>query len=162
MLQKGAALSLQCGRDRDAPSITMVAIFVQTVADIRWWKPITKCREVILYCRCPQRAKLWSAEREVHRGKYTDYIHLGVIEWRQGVCEHEKMGKKAILFVMNRRHPPIATMCRIPRWHLSRFERRCTRHSHQKQRRNSESTVSKIKEELDELRKQASSIDGLG
>jgi len=32
--------------------------------------------------------------------KYADYLHLGVIEWHKAYEEHEKMGKKAILFVM--------------------------------------------------------------
>ena len=29
-----------------------------------------------------------------------DYLELGVIEWRKAYAEHEKLGKKAILFVM--------------------------------------------------------------
>ena len=32
--------------------------------------------------------------------KYADYLNLGVIEWRKTYVEHEKLDKKAILFVM--------------------------------------------------------------
>ncbi len=32
--------------------------------------------------------------------KYADYLNLGVVEWRKAYDEHEKLGKKAILFVM--------------------------------------------------------------
>jgi type III restriction enzyme len=42
---------------------------------------------------------LFEDKREVTE-KYADYINLGVIEWRRAYAEHEKMGKKAILFVM--------------------------------------------------------------
>lgn len=32
--------------------------------------------------------------------KYADYLNLGVEEWRKAYKEHEKLEKKAILFVM--------------------------------------------------------------
>ena len=32
--------------------------------------------------------------------KYFDYLNLGVVEWRKAHAEHQKVGKKAILFVM--------------------------------------------------------------
>ncbi len=32
--------------------------------------------------------------------KYADYIALGVEEWRKVYVEHEKLGKKAVLFIM--------------------------------------------------------------
>src|SRR5207248_4182483 len=46
------------------------------------------------------RAKLEAKQSAKYTEKYADYIHLGVIEWRKAYAEHEKMGKKAILFVM--------------------------------------------------------------
>ena len=48
----------------------------------------------------PSRAKLVERQSAKFTEKYTDYIHLGVIEWRKAYTEHEKLGKKAILFVM--------------------------------------------------------------
>ncbi len=32
--------------------------------------------------------------------KYDDYLRLGIEEWKQSYAEHEKLGKKAVLFVM--------------------------------------------------------------
>src|SRR5208283_2527412 len=32
--------------------------------------------------------------------RYADYLALGVEEWRKSYAEHEKLGKKAVLFVM--------------------------------------------------------------
>ncbi|MBW1720118.1 MAG: type III restriction endonuclease subunit R, partial [Deltaproteobacteria bacterium] len=46
------------------------------------------------------RAKLQERQSAKFTEKYEDYIHLGVIEWRKAYAEHEKIGKKAILFVM--------------------------------------------------------------
>ena len=48
----------------------------------------------------PSRAKLSERQSAKYTEKYADYIDLGVIEWRKAYAEHEKMGKKAILFVM--------------------------------------------------------------
>ncbi len=46
------------------------------------------------------RAKLVERQSAKYTEKYADYLHLGVVEWRKAYAEHEKMGKKAILFVM--------------------------------------------------------------
>ena len=55
----------------------------------------------ILFCPTrPSRAKLVERQSAKYTRKYTDYIHLGVIEWRKAYAEREKMGKKAVLFVM--------------------------------------------------------------
>ena len=48
----------------------------------------------------PSRAKLSGRQSAKYTEKYADYIDLGVIEWRKAYAEHEKLGKKAILFVM--------------------------------------------------------------
>ena len=46
------------------------------------------------------RAKLHQRQSAKYTEKYADYLHLGVIEWRKAYEEHDKLGKKAILFVM--------------------------------------------------------------
>jgi type III restriction enzyme len=46
------------------------------------------------------RSKLSEKQSAKFTEKYADYLDLGVIEWRKAYDEHEKMGKKAILFVM--------------------------------------------------------------
>src|SRR5690606_31890977 len=46
------------------------------------------------------RAKLHDRQSARFTERYADYLNLGVVEWRKAYAEHEKMGKKAILFVM--------------------------------------------------------------
>jgi len=48
----------------------------------------------------PSREKLAERQSAKYTEKYADYIDLGVIEWRKAYEEHQKLGKKAILFVM--------------------------------------------------------------
>lgn len=46
------------------------------------------------------RTKLAEVKSSRYTEKYADYIALGVEEWRKVYCEHEKLGKKTVLFVM--------------------------------------------------------------
>lgn len=46
------------------------------------------------------RAKLSERQSSKYTEKYADYLNLGVEEWRKAYKEHEKLDKKAILFVM--------------------------------------------------------------
>ena len=46
------------------------------------------------------RAKLAEQNSPLITEKYADYLQLGVEEWRKSYSEHEKLGKKAVLFVM--------------------------------------------------------------
>ncbi|MCH8157859.1 MAG: type III restriction endonuclease subunit R, partial [Nitrospinae bacterium] len=46
------------------------------------------------------RTKLSEAQSSRYTEKYADYLNLGFEEWRKTYVEHEKLGKKAILFVM--------------------------------------------------------------
>lgn len=32
--------------------------------------------------------------------KYSDYLHLGYVEWKKSYTEHKKLGKKSVLFIM--------------------------------------------------------------
>jgi type III restriction enzyme len=76
------------------------AIFVQTVADYPLVEAISQnvVKHPVLP-DAPAAPSWWSAERQVHR-EIRRLYHLGVIEWRKAYAEHEKLGKKAILFVM--------------------------------------------------------------
>src|ERR1019366_1702660 len=98
--QKGAALSLQVDVTA-TPRGNDGAIFVQTVADYPLVEAISQnvVKHPVLP-DAPSRAKLVERQSAKFTEKYTDYIHLGVIEWRKAYAEHERMGKKAILFVM--------------------------------------------------------------
>jgi len=77
------------------------AIFVQTVCDYPLveaiWQNVVKHP---VLPDAPSRAKLHESQSIKYVEKYADYIHLGFEEWRKVYIEHEKLGKKAVLFVM--------------------------------------------------------------
>ena len=100
LLQKGAALSLQVDTTA-TPKHNNGAIFVQTIADYPLVEAIKQnvVKHPVLP-DAPSRAKLHERQSAKFTEKYADYLHLGVIEWRKAYAEHEKLGKKAILFVM--------------------------------------------------------------
>jgi type III restriction enzyme len=98
--QKDAALSLQVDVTA-TPRGNDGAIFVQTVADYPLVEAISQ--NVVKHPVLPDaasRVKLVERKSAKFTEKYADYIDLGVIERRKASVEHEKMGKKAILFVM--------------------------------------------------------------
>jgi type III restriction enzyme len=100
LLQKGGALSLQLDVTA-TPKHNNGAIFVQTVSDYPLVEAISQ--NVVKHPVLPDaasRAKLSEKQSAKYTEKYADYIDLGVIEWRKTYEEHQKLGKKAILFVM--------------------------------------------------------------
>jgi len=161
--QKGSTLSLQVDVTA-TPKHRNGAIFVQTVADYPLVEAIKQ--NVVKHPVVPDgpsRAKLVERQSAKFTEKYSDYIHLGVIEWRKAYVEHEKMGKKAILFVMTddtRNCDDVAAYLRTTYPEFSEKDAVLVIHS----RNNgeiSESTSGKAKEEMDLLRQQANAIDGL-
>lgn len=100
LLQKGDALSLQIDVTA-TPKHNNGAIFVQTISDYPLVEAISQ--NVVKHPVLPDaasRAKLQEQQSAKYTEKYADYMDLGVIEWRKASAEHEKLGKKAILFVM--------------------------------------------------------------
>lgn len=100
LLQKGDALSLQVDVTA-TPKHSNGAIFVQTVADYPLVEAIAQ--NVVKHPVVPDavsRGKLREVKSSKFTEKYADYLDLGVVEWRKSYAEHEKLGKKAILFVM--------------------------------------------------------------
>lgn len=98
--QKGDELSLQIDVTA-TPKHNNGAIFVQTIADYPLVEAISQ--NVVKHPVLPDaasRAKLVEKQSAKFTEKYSDYINLGVIEWRKSYTEHEKLGKKSILFIM--------------------------------------------------------------
>ena len=98
--QKGAALALQVDLTA-TPRHNNGAIFVQTVADYPLVEAISQ--NVVKHPVLPDtasRAKLLERQSMKYTERYADYIDLGVIEWRKAYEEHQKLHKKAILFIM--------------------------------------------------------------
>lgn len=159
--QKGGCLSLQLDVTA-TPKHNNGAIFVQTIADYPLVEAISQ--NVVKHPVLPDaasRAKLVERKSAKFTEKYTDYIHLGVIEWRKAYTEHEKLDKKAILFVMTddtRNCDDVAAYLESNYPDL----KDAVLVIHTKNNGEiSESTTGKGKEELDKLRAQANSIDDL-
>lgn len=100
LLQKDKSLSLQLDVTA-TPKHNNGAIFVQTVADYPLVEAIAQnvVKHPVLPDK-PSREKLVERQSAKFTEKYGDFLNLGVIEWRKAYTEHEKVGKKAILFVM--------------------------------------------------------------
>ncbi|MCE2661121.1 MAG: DEAD/DEAH box helicase family protein [Rubrivivax sp.] len=100
MLQKDLKLSLQLDVTA-TPKNNNGAIFVQTVSDYPLVEAIAQ--NVVKHPVLPDaasRAKLTEHQSPLITEKFADYLQLGTEEWRKSYAEHEKLGKKAVLFVM--------------------------------------------------------------
>ena len=158
--QKGSALSLQIDVTA-TPKHNNGAIFVQTVADYPLVEAISQnvVKHPVLP-DAPSRAKLVERQSAKYTEKYTDYIHLGVIEWRKAYAEHEKLGKKAILFVMTDDTRNCDDVAEYLDGHYPDLKGAVLVIHTKKNGEISESTSGKAKEEMDLLREQANAIDG--
>ena len=159
LLQKGASLSLQVDVTA-TPKHNNGSIFVQTIADYPLVEAISQ--NVVKHPVLPDaasRAKLAERQSVKYTEKYNDYIHLGVIEWRKAYAEHEKMGKKAILFVMTDDTRNCDDVAEYLENNYPDLKGAVLVIHTNKSGEISESTSGKSKEELDELRKQANTID---
>jgi len=162
LLQKGDALSLQLDVTA-TPKHNNGAIFVQTVADYPLVEAISQ--NVVKHPVLPDaasRAKLSERQSAKYTEKYADYIDLGVIEWRKAYEEHQKLGKKAILFVMT---DDTKNCDDVAEYLESRYPelKGGVLVIHTKNNGEiSEAQSGKAKEELEVLRKQSNEIDDAG
>ena len=159
--QKGAVLSLQVDVTA-TPKHNNGGIFVQTIADYPLVEAISQ--NVVKHPVVPDpasRAKLQESQSAKYTEKYADYINLGVVEWRKAYAEHEKLGKKAILFVMT----DDTKNCDDVAAYLEGTYPELTDAVlviHTKNNGEiSESATGKNKDELERLRKLANEIDGM-
>jgi len=159
--QKGAALSLQVDTTA-TPRHNNGAIFVQTVADYPLVEAISQnvVKHPVLP-DAPSRAKLVERQSAKYTEKYADYIDLGVIEWRKAFAEHEKMGKKAILFVMTDDTRNCDDVAEYLEGHYPDLKGAVLVIHTKNTGEISESTSGKAKKEMDSLREQANEIDSL-
>jgi type III restriction enzyme len=162
LLQKGASLSMQLDVTA-TPRSNSGAIFAQTVSDYPLVEAIAQ--NVVKHPVLPDgpsRAKLVERQSAKYTEKYADYLDLGVIEWRKAKDEHDKMNKKAILFVMTDDTKNCDDVADYLRGHYPELAGDATLVIHtNKSGEISESTSGKNKDELDKLREQANSIDSL-
>ena len=160
LLHKDSALSLQLDVTA-TPRHNNGAIFVQTVADYPLVEAISQ--NVVKHPVLPDaasREQLSERQSARYTEKYADYIELGVIEWRKACAEHEKMGKKAILFVMTDDTRNCDDVADYLETHYPELKDAVLVIHTKNNGEISEAASGKAKEELEELRKQANEIDG--
>jgi len=158
--QKDSALSMQIDTTA-TPRHRSGAIFVQTVADYPLVEAISQ--DVVKHPVLPDaasRAKLVERQSAKFTERYADYIHLGVIEWLKAYEEHEKMGKKAILFVMTDDTRNCDDVANYLEGNYPDLQGAVLVIHTKNNGEISEARSGKDKEELDKLRKQANEIDG--
>jgi type III restriction enzyme len=100
MLQKDLKLALQLDVTA-TPRHNNGAIFVQVVSDYPLVEAIAQ--NVVKHPVLPDaasRERLQEHKSPLITEKYADFLQLGIEEWRKNYAEHEKLGKKAVLFVM--------------------------------------------------------------
>jgi type III restriction enzyme len=157
--QKDRFLSLQLDVTA-TPKHNNGAIFVQTVCDYPLVEAIIQ--NVVKHPILPDfasRAKLVERKSSKFTEKYADYIHLGVEEWRKVYPEHEKLGKKAVLFVMTDDTKNCDDVAEYLENTYPEFKNAVLVIHTNNNGEISESDSKKSKEELEKLRRQANLID---
>ncbi len=157
--QKGTALSLQLDVTA-TPKHANGAIFVQTISDYPLVEAIKQ--NVVkhpLVPDGPSRAKLTEKKSSKFTEKYSDYINLGVIEWRKAYEEHLKLDKKAILFIMTDDTKNCDDLAEYLENTYADLKGAVLVIHTKNNGEISEASSGKNKEELDRLREQANTID---
>jgi type III restriction enzyme len=159
MLQKDRGLALQVDVTA-TPKHNNGAIFVQTISDYPLVEAIYQ--NVVKHPTLPDAAsvaRLHEQQTAIFSDRYADYLRLGIEEWRQSFAVQEKLGKKAVLFVMvddTRNCDDVGTWLEKTAPELQG----AVLVIHTKQNGDiSEAGGGKGKEELESLRKAANSID---
>ena len=161
LLQKRSGLALQVDVSA-TPKHSNGAIFVQTVADYPLVEAISQ--NIVKHPVLPDaesRAKLVERQSIKYTEKYADYLDLGVIEWRKAYAEHEKLEKKAVLFVMTDNTQNCDEVAEYLENHYSDLKDAVLVIHTNKSGEISEARSSKKQAELEKLRKQANTIDSL-
>lgn len=161
LVQKGDALSLQVDVTA-TPRHNNGAIFVQTIADYPLVEAIAQ--NVVKHPVLPDkvsRERLTERQSVKYVERYTDYLDLGVIEWRKAYEEHQKAGKKSILFVMTDDTANCDDVAAYLEGHYPDLKGGVLTIHTKSNGEISEAQSSKNKEELDKLREQANTIDSL-
>ena len=157
--QKGAALALQVDLTA-TPKHNNGAIFVQTVADYPLVEAISQ--NVVKHPVLPDtasRAKLVERQSVKYTERYADYIDLGVIEWRKAYEEHQKLDKKAILFIMTDDTKNCDDVAEYLEGHYSDLEDAVLVIHTRNNGEISEASSGRSKDELDRLRALANAVD---
>ncbi len=157
--QKGGALSLQIDVTA-TPKKKDGSIFVQTISDYPLVEAIHQ--RVVKQPVVPDeasRGKLIEKQSTLFSEKYRDFINLGIEEWKKVYEEHQKTGKKAILFIMTDDTKNCDEVAEYIESSFAYLKGAVLTIHTNKSGEISETISGKNKEELDELRKQSNKID---
>lgn len=138
------------------------AIFVQTISDYPLVEAISQ--NVVKHPVLPDsasRAKLSERQSSRYTERYADYLNLGVEEWRKAYNEHQKLDKKAILFVMTDDTKNCDDVAEYLEEMYPELKGAVLVIHTKNNGEVSEASSGKKKEELELLRKQSNQIDGL-
>lgn len=161
LVQKGGSLALQVDVTA-TPKHENGAIFAQTVSDYPLVEAIKQ--NVVKHPVLPDgpsRAKLKERQSAKFTQKYADYLNLGVIEWRKSYAEHEKLGKKAIMFVMTDDTKNCDDVADYLEGHYPELKGAVLVIHTKANGEISEASSGKSKDELEKLRQHANEIDSL-
>lgn len=156
MKQKGKRMSLQIDVTA-TPKNERGEIFVQTVCDYPLVEAIQQ--GVVKHPVLPDqasRAKLQEVESSNFVERYKDFLDLGYLEWKKGYDEHQKAGKKAILFVMTDDTTNCDAVAEFMEKTYPELGKVLTIHTNKS---GEVSEGKKDKEELDKLRQLSNEID---
>ena len=159
LLQKGSGISIQIDVTA-TPKHTNGAIFVQTVADYPLVEAIHQNvlkRPVLPDSESQNKLKEKQSVKFTER--YFDYLNLGVVEWRKAYVEHQKVGRKAILFVMTDDTKNCDEVAEFLKCRYPELKDGVLVIHTKKNGEISESSGSQNIEELKKLREQANTID---
>ena len=159
LLQKDSFLSMQLDVTA-TPKHKNGAIFVQTVSDYPLVEAIYQ--NVVKHPLVPDsasRVKLAEKKSVKYSERYEDYLHLGYLEWKKVYEEHEKLGKKAVLFVMTDETRNCDEVAEYLENRYQEFKGSVLVIHTKDNGEISEASSGKNKEELESLRKSANEID---
>ncbi len=158
---KGGGLALQVDTSA-TPKHNNGGIFVQTVADYPLVEAIAQ--NVVKHPVIPDdasRARLEEKPSSRFAERYADYLQLGVAEWRKATVDNDKWNKKSILFVMTDDTKNCDEVANYLESTCPDLENKVLVIHTKNNGEFSEAASGKAKEELDKLRRDANSIDGL-
>jgi type III restriction enzyme len=161
LLQKNAKLSMQVDFTA-TPKKSNGSIFVQTVMDYPLVEAIHQ--NIVKHPVLPDdasRIKLKEKTSAKYSEKFEDYIHLGYLEWKKVYNEHQKLDKKAVLFVMTDDTKNCDEVAEYLENRYSELKDSVLVIHTKKNGEISEASTGKKKKELEELRKAANNIDSL-
>jgi len=159
--QKGGHLSIQIDLTA-TPKKKDGSIFVQTISDYPLVEAIHQ--RIVKNPVIPDgasRGKLKENQSVLFSEKYSDYINLGIEEWKKTYKYLQPTGKKSILFIMTDDTKNCDEVAEYIETHFAELKGAVLTIHTNKSGEISESMSGKSKEELEILRNQANIIDSL-